>query len=67
MSARPPDDGSERFLTVTELAALLNCCKETIYRELKRGSVPHLCIGNRYRFRKDETIEYFRRRSHKSE
>jgi excisionase family DNA binding protein len=45
-------------LTARELTRLLNVSEKTIYEEVQRGTIPHVRIGSRIRFRPERTAEW---------
>lgn len=50
----------EPLLTVKDVAALLNVCEMSIYREAKAGTLPHIRIGRSIRFSKDALDAYIK-------
>ncbi|MCD6386422.1 helix-turn-helix domain-containing protein [Candidatus Sumerlaeota bacterium] len=50
----------EQLLTVKNLAEYLQVSERTVYRLIKRREIPHIKIGNQWRFKKqmiDEWLE----------
>jgi excisionase family DNA binding protein len=45
-------------LTVAELAAMLRCRTETIYRLMKRRALPGFKVGNHWRFSRREIEDW---------
>lgn len=45
------------FLTLIEAAKFLRISRETIYRMLNRGDLPHYRIGKKYLFKKEELVK----------
>jgi excisionase family DNA binding protein len=50
------------LMTVEELAAYLRVTKRTVYRLLKRGSIPATKVGRQWRFDKASIDEWLRRK-----
>ena len=46
----------ERFLTVKEMAELLNVSPRTLRREARAGRIPFITVGREYRFRVDHVL-----------
>jgi excisionase family DNA binding protein len=57
--------GTDRLLTVTEVARRLRVCTETVYRLCRSGELPHVRIVDRYRIQPAELSSFLsaRRRS----
>ncbi len=54
------------FLDIHDVAALLPLSRSSIYRGAKNGEIPHVRMGRRLMFRKDEIDRWFRDRSAES-
>ena len=52
------DSTSERFLTVTEVAANLRVSNMTVYRLINTGSLPAVRIGKSFRIRAGDLSRY---------
>lgn len=50
--------GTKEFLTLTELARLLNMKPKTLYGKVADGFLPYYRIGRLIRFRKDEIYRW---------
>ena len=48
------------LISVTQAAKFLKISKETIYRRLKEGSLPHYRIGKLYKFLPVELMKSFK-------
>jgi excisionase family DNA binding protein len=54
-------DGDERFVEPTELAAYWGVHVQTVYRDLRKGALPHLRLpGGRLRIRWSDARRYGR-------
>lgn len=45
-------------LTVPEVAEILRVCTKTVYKLIKKGSIPHVKIGREIRVPKGRLIDY---------
>jgi excisionase family DNA binding protein len=52
------DSASARFLTVTEVAAILRVSNMTVYRLINTGGLPAVRIGKSFRIREDDLNRY---------
>jgi len=52
---------TKEFLTVRELAELLQVTEMTIYRMVRRGDLPCHSIGRAKRFRRDDVEAFLKR------
>jgi len=51
------------LMTVEEVAAYLRVTKKTIYRLLKRGSIPAIKVGHQWRFKKNSIDDWLHKSS----
>jgi len=51
------------FLTVKNAAKILNVSSSFLYKLAQEGKLPHLRMGKKIIFDKQELIEYFKRKS----
>ena len=49
---------NEPLLTISQLSELLNVKPQTIRSLCRQDKVPHLRLGNRYRFVKQAVLDY---------
>lgn len=49
---------AEQYLSTTQLKQRWSCCVETITRRVKAGKLPHIRIGNQYRFSMADVLAY---------
>ena len=54
------------LISVTQAAKFLKISKETMYRRLKDGSIPHYRIGKLYKFLPVELMKWFKVNGRKS-
>tara|TARA_Y100000590_G_C15735079_1_gene1018266 strand:- start:2460 stop:2684 length:225 start_codon:yes stop_codon:yes gene_type:complete len=45
------EDGTtaKQTLSVEEVSEVLNCSRDLVYREIKKGTIPHVKLGRVYR------------------
>jgi excisionase family DNA binding protein len=56
------EEGKMNWLSVEQLAVYLGVSKETIYRMIKRNTIPKHRIGKLWKFNKDEVDKYILKR-----
>ena len=54
MSLNVPSAGEREFLTITEVAHMLNLSTTTIWRHVRRGDLKAVKIGRSYRIRRSD-------------
>ncbi|HSL14812.1 MAG TPA: helix-turn-helix domain-containing protein [Actinomycetota bacterium] len=55
--------GSDRLMTVAEVAATMRVSNMTVYRLIKSGDLPALRVGRSYRVRESDVEKYLSTRS----
>lgn len=55
--------GSDRLMTVAEVAATMRVSNMTVYRLIKAGDLPALRVGRNYRVRESDVEKYLSTRS----
>lgn len=50
-----------KFLTVTEVAAMVRVSKMTVYRLVHNGELPAVRVGRSFRVSEDDVDEYLRK------
>ena len=55
--------GSDRLMTVAEVAATMRVSNMTVYRLIKAGDLPALRVGKNYRVRESDVEKYLSARS----
>lgn len=50
------------FLSVEDLAMLLNMCRQTVVKSIERGEIPAHKFGSQYRVSKNELQKIFERK-----
>jgi excisionase family DNA binding protein len=55
--------GSDRLMTVAEVAATMRVSNMTVYRLIKAGDLPALRVGRSYRVRESDVEKYLSTRS----
>lgn len=58
--AERPDEGGDRLLTVSEVAAALRVSNMTVYRLVRTGQVPAIRVGKNYRIRQADLDTYLK-------
>ena len=53
-----PNESRSRFVTVSEVAALLRVSNMTVYRLVQAGQLPAVRVGRSYRIREEDVDRY---------
>ena len=64
--AQPLDSSHTRFMTVSEVAAVLRVSNMTVYRLINAGELPAVRIGRSFRLRAEDLDRYLAERHTKA-
>jgi len=65
-NGKATNDHHDQILTVTDVINLLGLPRHIIYAKTTSGEIPSLRTGKRYKFRRQEVIEWFERKFEKT-